>query len=100
MPNPQAVTLVREMGLTHAEFFRSLPAALAGSTFQISATTVSVSQVGGRSLEIMLGPQQERRIAALVLPLTQVTFKFVDFTQDEINVFMENFQRHFQRGGG
>ncbi len=92
--------ICREMGLSHREFFRSLPAALKGYSYQISDSMVTVMGQSPGSLTITLGPQQERRIAALALLVTQVSFEFSQVTRADIEAFMDNFQRHFQRGGG
>ena len=89
----------REMGLTHAEFFKSLPAALDHQPYERTASGVRVDY-GDRSLEIDLGPQQERRIALLRLPYADVQFRFRGFPDDAREVFMQRFDLCFRRGGG
>jgi hypothetical protein len=89
----------REMGVTHADFLRTLPKALDGIPFYITGATITV-QDGPRRLTIRLGPEQERRIARLRLPATLVHFEFLDYHQVEIAAFMRRFERCFQRGGG
>ncbi len=95
-----SLIIQREMGLSHREFFRSLPNALSGYHYQISDSMITVMGQRSGSLTIKLGPQQERRIAALILPMTPVSFEFSQVAQAKIKAFMDNFQRHFQRGGG
>ena len=94
-----ATTFSREMGLTHAEFFRTLPAAMGGQTYVVSESRVSVED-DDRRLTILLDSEGERRIALLRLPVTRVSFEFSGYTQQDIDVFMKRFERHFQRGGG
>lgn len=92
-------SFTRELGLTHAEFFRSLPAAIAHRAFTVDNDRVRIEQEG-RSVIIELGPQCYRSIASLRLPYVEVRFRFVGFTTGERQDFMERFERYFQRGGG
>jgi hypothetical protein len=93
------VTLRREMGMSHAEFFRSLPAAMGEQAFSICGSTVTAEN-GSRRLIISLAPEQERRIALLRLPVTWVIFDFTGYSEAEVEAFMRRFERHYQRGGG
>ena len=93
------ITLRREMGLSHGEFFRSLPAAMGDRRFSVSAPTVTMAE-GARRLEITLAPERERRIGLLRLPVTCVTFDFTGYSEAEVEAFMRRFERHYQRGGG
>ena len=87
------------MGLTHAEFFRELPAALAYREFVAEAGRVSVDLERG-SLVITLGSEQTRKIAALCLPYTVVGFAFEAVEEGERETFMQRFDLCFRRGGG
>ena len=87
------------MGITHSEFFRTLPAALPSLTYTVEAPDVIVAD-GTRRLVINLSPEGRRRIAALSLPTTQVHFTFSGYAPWEIDQFMAHFDRAFQRGGG
>ena len=89
----------REMGLTHEEFFRELPAALGHREYVADAGRVSVRLDVG-SLLITLGSEQTRRIAALRLPYTVVGFRFVGVEEIERDNFMQRFDLCFRRGGG
>ena len=89
----------REMGLTHEEFFRELPAALGRRRFVAEAGRVSVDLEGG-SLMITLGSEQTRSIAALRLPYTVVGFAFEGVEEVERETFMQRFDLCFRRGGG
>ena len=87
------------MGLTHAEFFRTLPAAMGDWPYRVEDKTVVAERDGGR-LTISLGPQQERRIALMRVPNVDVQFVFDGFETDVIKAFMRYFESRFQRGGG
>lgn len=94
------ISFRREMGLSHGEFFRTLPAALGDQPFSVLGTTVIVQGEEQRHITIKLAPEEVRHIALLKLPVTWVTFEFAGYTQDEIGSFMHQFERRFQRGGG
>lgn len=89
----------REMGLTHKDFFRTLPRVLRNRVFHITNTVVTVYEAEQR-LTIYLSPQRERRIAMLRLPVTDVSLHFVGYSEMEVKRFMNRFARYFQRGGG
>ena len=93
------ITLRREMGISHADFFRSLPAAIEPGSFRLVDDTVWIETPAGE-LQIRLSPQGERRIAALRLPVTVIEFSFPGWTQDRVNEFLARFDRYFRRGGG
>jgi hypothetical protein len=87
------------MGITHSEFFRTLPAALASSPYSVQGHDVVISD-DGRRLLISLSPESRRRLGALSLPTTRVQFTFSGYTSQDIDRFMARFDRAFQRGGG
>ena len=89
----------QEMGITHEEFFRTLPAALGGRAYAVADDTVIISE-GDRQLVIQLSAEGERVIASMRLPVTQVTFRFEGYTRSEVQTFMDRFKLRFQRGGG
>jgi hypothetical protein len=51
-------------------------------------------------LTLELGPERERRLGALCLPVTDVQFRFSGFDQASFKAFIERFDLAFQRGGG
>ncbi len=91
--------LSKDLGFSHAEFFRALPKALVGYDYAIAGELITVTLAGGK-IEIRLGREQERRIAMLRLPRTQVDFRFVDLSDEQVSGFLQRFDRSFQRGGG
>ena len=87
------------MGITHSEFFRTLPAALASTPYTVQGHDVVIGD-DTRRLVISLSPESRRRLAALSLPSTQVHFTFSGYSPQDIEQFMAGFDRAFQRGGG
>lgn len=95
----QACSFTRELGLTYAEFYRSLPPAIDHHAFTVENDRVQIDY-GARTVSIELGPQQHRKIASLQLPFVEVRFTFTGFGEVERRAFMARFERSFQRGGG
>lgn len=87
------------MGLTRAEFERSLPSAVASRAYRVEGRCYIIKYPPGRVM-ITLGETGERRIAALALPVTRVEFLFEGLDSEVRSRFMERFDRYFQRGGG
>ena len=99
MPEPAVVRFSRDMGITHSEFFRTLPAALPALSYTVHGLDIIVAE-DTRRLVIRLSPEGRRRIAALSLPTTQVHFTFSGYSPQNVDHFMARFDRAFQRGGG
>ncbi len=89
----------KEMAVTHADFFRTLPRALGTDKFKKSGANVTLMD-GAKRLEIALGPEGERRIANLTVPATGVTLTFTGYTDAEAEAALKLFERMFQKGGG
>jgi hypothetical protein len=98
---PQAeVRLVKELGVSHREFFRLLPRALADAPYALEAGRVVTGQ-GPRRLEILLAPEAERRLSASVrFPVTRIELVFRGYAAAERAAFLLRFERAFQKGGG
>ncbi len=88
-----------QMGITHAEFFRLLPIALQSDNFTQSATGAELD-AGERKVSIELGPEAERRIALMVIPITPVHISLNGYTHAEAEAFKARFDQAYQRGGG
>ena len=89
------------MGISHSEFCRLLPVGVPG--FQISGkgSELRVERADGdQLLEISLGPERQRRLGMLVLPVTDVRLRLSVFEQRELQRFIKRFDLAFQRGGG
>ncbi len=93
------ITRRRMMGITHADFFRRLPAALEGRAAEIDGNRATVID-GARRLEIELGPQGTRAIGLFRLPVTEVTFAFTGYDETQADALMARIDLHYHRGGG
>ena len=89
----------RELGLTHAEFHRFLPPAIAHRPYTVDGDRVGIAD-GVRRVTIDLGPQRYREIGSLRIPFVEARFSFEGYSAGERASFMARFERYFQRGGG
>ena len=87
------------MGLTHSDFLRNLPSVVAGMSWRREGSRILLADAP-RQLEILLGPEQQRRLGMLQLPLTEITLTFIGYTQEQRRNFLRRFDLGFQRGGG
>ncbi len=87
------------MGLTHADFFRLLPAAMGEHEYRIDGNTVH-GVVHDGTVEITLGEQQMRKIALMRIPNANVKFVFRGVSEEQQQAFKTYFDLRFQRGGG
>ena len=98
---PAVIELQREMSISHQDFQRLLPAAVPGYQLSGDGPRYQVRLPNtDRQLTIDLGPQRERRLGALCLPVTDVHFQFSGFDQAGFEAFIKRFDLAFQRGGG
>ena len=93
------IQYARDMGLTHADFFRLLPAAMGPHSYRIEGHTV-YGDVHDGTVEIHIGEEQERRIALMRIPFARVSFLFRGVSKEQQEAFKANFDLRFQRGGG
>jgi hypothetical protein len=95
--------LRREMGCTMEEFARWMPGATRAapvvSRADGDAVLHAVSLAGG-TVEICLRAAPARRIAAISLPVLQVTFRFIDLDPAQRAAFLDHFDNYTRRGGG
>ena len=89
----------REMGLTHREFFRTLPSAMGEYSYVVSGNNIDATLSTG-TLKIILAPESVRKIASIAIPKTGVSFHFMGVSEEERLSFITHFDRRFQRGGG
>lgn len=89
----------KEMGVSHADFFRLLPRAMGDTPFKVQGMKVK-GEVSGGTVTIEIGEQQVRRIALMAIPYAEVSFSFAGVSEDERTEFMRYFDLRFQRGGG
>ncbi len=95
---PEEISFTREMGTSHAEFFRTLPRAVGGQPYTIEDDRIILAE-GERQVPISLSPQRERILASVKLPTTVVAFQFSGYTREEVERFMNHFDLCFHRGG-
>jgi len=91
--------LHREMGCTSAEFIRWLPGATRHAPLQLSAGK-AVIRSGEATIEISFTPAPPRRIALIVLPVLNVSFRFTGADTGTYLDFMRYFDLYTSRGGG
>lgn len=89
----------KEMGVSHADFYRLLPRAMGDTAYRVEGTTVHGTLQSG-TVSIELGEQKMRRIALLGIPYAEVTFSFDGVDESARTEFMRYFDLRFQRGGG
>ena len=89
----------REMGLTHGDFWRLLPRAMGEYPYTRQDDSV-VGTVHEGTVQIDLGVPQERRIALLRIPFSEVSFHFKGVSEAQQQAFKQYFDLRFQRGGG
>jgi len=92
-------SFTRDMGFTLGEFMRPLPAAVAPLKYQVHGRHISIQHPQGE-IHIKLQQAADRKIGALAIPRMQVEFSFHGLGVDQRELFMRQFDRHFQRGGG
>lgn len=93
------ISVVKEMGLSHREFFRTIASALGTDQFKKWDTRVLLT-TGDQVLDITLGEEGERRIALMVVPRTMVTLTFTNYTHAQADAALKRFDMMFKRGGG
>ncbi len=90
---------MREMAVTHADFYRILPRALQGYEYTAANDEV-VAKVANGQVVIQLGAEQVRRIALMAVPYCEVSFDYRDLDDPDYLTFREQFELYFRRGGG
>jgi hypothetical protein len=91
--------VVKDMGITHADFFRSVRPLLEGADHTLRDDRVTLRLDAG-TVEIRLGPEGRRSLGNFHLPRTRVELRFRDCAPDTIDTFIARFDTRFRRGGG
>ncbi len=95
-----AITITKDMGLTHREFYRTFPSVAGEWAWHVADDVVTLEHPAGPVI-IYLGRERRRRIAARVsLPATTLRFEFETHDQADVDAFIAHFDTHFRRGGG
>lgn len=95
-----SVTVDKEMSISHQEFFRVLPGALATRDYRVDGDRVVAEEGDGRRMEIALSPEERRDLPDLSLPLTRVRLTFTGYSEADMKDRLALFERSYQRGGG
>ena len=90
---------VKEMGYTHADFFRLLPRAMGSTSYEIHDRTIQCQLPPG-TLKITLGEERERRMGLVVIPCTTVTFEYDQVPEEIRTNFIKYFELRFMKGLG
>ena len=93
------IVVVRDMGLSYREFFRSLQPLAREWQCQIRDDGVLIDYDGGE-IDIVLGKEGRRKIAAISLPRTEVRFCFSRLNALQRKKFFYRFDLAYRRGGG
>ena len=88
-----------EMQCTHGEFLRELPLACGNRPYELIGERIVVHEKD-REIQIRIREEPIRHLGSLDLPMEEISFKFIDYTEDEANKFMDEFRMHTMRMGG
>lgn len=94
-----ATTCEREMTISHSDFFRLLPKAIKSYRYQQHDNHIKIF-MNDDEICIFLSKERVRKIASLLLPVTDVTFQVENVAKNTQNEFFKQFDRAYQRGGG
>ncbi len=89
----------REMGVNHKDLFRGIPAAVRSGIYSIDDSGITI-QEGAGQVRILYSKERQRRLGALRLPVTTLSFSFSGLSELEIQHFMRRFDLSFRRSGG
>jgi len=98
-PGDGARLVVKDMGITHADFFRSMQPLLESAEHAIHVDGVTIRLEPG-SVEIRLGPEGRRSLGNFHLPRTRIELRFQGCSLQAIDAFIASFDTRFRRGGG
>jgi len=91
--------IVKEMGYTHADFFRLLPGAMGSTPYEINGLEVNCHLPSG-ILKITLGEERQRKLVLVVLPCTTITFDYQNVSDEDRESFSKYFELRFMKGLG
>jgi hypothetical protein len=93
-------TIVKDMGLTPADFFRGLESAFRGFDYRVEGHTVTAGR-DGCGVSVSIRPLPPRRLSGLLsMARCEVTISFQACDEEQQETFLEGFDRAYQRGGG
>ena len=96
----QPKVVQKEMGITHKDFYGEIPNLLNDIPYHHIENTIKF-KLNHKAVEIILGPEGVRELGRSIrLPVTFVTLRFFDFSEEEIGGFIKHFNLKFMKGGG
>lgn len=95
-----AFSVERTQSLSHADLRRLLPRLLGDAAVAWSAGGFTASWEDGRSLQLVLSSETERRIGSLRIISTPLQLIFLHWTPSQRETFLLKCERALQQGGG
>ncbi|MGR3984094.1 MAG: hypothetical protein OD817_02375 [Gammaproteobacteria bacterium] len=89
-----------EMGFSHGEFLRGLPAAVAPYCIEKESEAVYQLRHDARCIVVTLQPEARRALGAIAIPVTAVKLEFFGFNRASFEGFLRRYRRHMHKGGG
>lgn len=93
------LTIRKEMGIGHDDFFRILPRALGSDDYRVDGPRIRFGDET-RYFDIELSPEGSRSLALLTLPVTHVTLVFHGYSEADAKAALDRFDLYYRRGGG
>lgn len=91
----------RDMGYNLSEFHRILPAAIGNHQYRIDSKQITISHPqNNQQLLLTVTPLPDRVLGAIRIERIDVQFQFLNMDADARSIFMQRFDRRYQRGGG
>ena len=91
----------RDMGYSLQEFLRILPTAVGEYNHDVRGNLVMITDTDSNlELELEVTELPDRQIGMIRIPRVEIGFRFQNFSKQQRQQFMINFDRSFQRGGG
>ena len=104
----------KDLGITHADFKRIYPRVCNGMgeiselsekvllsvDFKPSIALQFIDEQAQIGVFVKVSEERLRRVGSLKFPYIELLFGFSGLTQQEVDTFMERFDRAFQKGGG
>ena len=86
-----------EMQCSHAEFLRELPIACDFRPYEIIGNRVIIHDED-KEIQVSIHDEPIRHLGSLDLPMEEISLKFIDYTEDEAEKFMDKFHHHLRFG--
>ena len=98
-PRSDDHVVVKDMAITHADFFRTVAPLLADEDHELREDGLTIRR-GAARIDIALGHEKTRLLGNFRLPRTRVEIRFSGCEPPAIESFLARFDTRFRRGGG